>query len=287
VVYTLSSPTVLAGDAACHPNAAEVLDVLSAAFRLTRSGVARLGMHALETTDPAATALAWGMVELVDAAAPSTSRTLRSVASGGLLATETLARARFGDVRDVTRLVLAEVAGRPGTSGGADPLGAGRAAAAAVVAARWTQPDLPPEHVDVLAAPWLAMAAESTENSKNSEEPYASYGPQGSAVAELRTTVANGRLSITDLADIAWPAGVWAQAMHAGAWAAHTTGRLHAQMVAVLDVTAALLRSNADADPAQVRHALPALHALTVAAVVGDILDAAPLTELRLGGVVL
>ena len=284
MVYTLSSPTVLAGDAACHPNAAEVLDVLSAAFRLTRSGVARLGMHALETTDPAATALAWGMAELVDAAAPSTSRTLRTVASGGLPATATLARARFGDVRDVTRLVLAEVAGRPGTSGGTDPHGAGRAAAAAVVAARWTQPDLPPEHVAVLAAPWLAMAAESGESTV---EPDASYGPQGSAVAELRTTAASGRLSITDLADIAWPAGVWAQAMHAGAWAAHTTGRLHAQMVAVLDVTAALLRSNAAADPAQVRHALPALHALTVAAVVGDILDAAPLTELRLGGVVL
>ena len=74
--------------------------------------------------------------------------------------------------------------------------------------------------------------------------------------------------------------------MHAGAWAAYTGGRLRAQLLAVVDVTAALVRSHVDADPARLRAALPAMHALTVAAVVEDLLAPAPLAELRRGRIV-
>ena len=88
--------------------------------------------------------------------------------------------------------------------------------------------------------------------------------------------------TIDRLAAVGWPPGRWARAMHAGAWAAHGTGRLHAQLVAVLDVTAALVGAEPDPDPVLLRAALPALHALTVAAVVGDVLDAEPLAELHL-----
>ena len=62
--------------------------------------------------------------------------------------------------------------------------------------------------------------------------------------------------------------GVWASSMHAAAWAAHSAGRLREQLLAVVDVTAALVSVHADADATQLRTALPALHALAVAAAV-------------------
>jgi hypothetical protein len=286
MVYTLSSPTALAGDVACHPYASELLAALSGVFRLTETGITHLGLCALDA-DPVATALAWGMVELVDAAAPSTSCALRATTPRGLPAAATLARTRLGDVRDVTRLVVTEAARWPdaprvAVAGGA-VVPASAAAAAAVVAAWWTRPDLPAVHAYVLMRPWLAMRSHEGVLAPPSD---ASYGPRGSAVADLRTAVTDGRISVTDLADVGWPAGAWARAMHAGARAAYSTGRLRAQLLAVFDVTAALVHQDVDPDPARVRAALPALHALAVAALVSDVLDPASLAELRHGGIV-
>ena len=58
MVYSLSSPTLLASDAATHPYASQLLAALSAVFRLTEQGVTALGLCALDT-DPEATERAW------------------------------------------------------------------------------------------------------------------------------------------------------------------------------------------------------------------------------------
>ncbi|WP_043607516.1 hypothetical protein, partial [Cellulomonas carbonis] len=75
----------------------------------------------------------------------------------------------------------------------------------------------------------------------------------------------------------------WARAMHAAAWAAHATGRLRAQLLTVVDVTAAALEAEPDADPVLLRAALPALHGLAVADLLADVLADDVLGELRLG----
>ncbi|MCL3863264.1 hypothetical protein [Actinotalea sp. K2] len=282
MVYTLSSPTVLAVDAACHPCGAEILGALGDAFRLTERGVTRLGLRALDA-DHEATALAWGMVEMVDAGAVPTATTLRFPGAGRVPEAGVLARTRLGDVRDVTRLVVTEAA--PWPDAARVPVAGGRraagsaAAAAAVVAARWTSPDLPPEHVEVLTWPWLAAAAADGELTAPAD---ASYGPHSESVVALRTAVADG-VRLLDLAQVRWAEGDWARSMHAAAWAAFTSGRLREQLLAVVDVTAALLRAEGRPDPVLLRDALPALHALTVARVVPDLLEPSVAADLCRG----
>ncbi|NTW42283.1 MAG: hypothetical protein HGA44_20815, partial [Cellulomonadaceae bacterium] len=96
MLYTLSSPSVLAADAACHPQARALLACLTRAFSLTGDA------WAPETRDPEATAIAWGMVEFVDMTAPSMAHALTTVARGRHLPdAPTLARTRMGGARDV------------------------------------------------------------------------------------------------------------------------------------------------------------------------------------------
>ncbi len=284
-MYTLSSPTAIAVDAACHPRARELLRAISEVFRLTETGVTHLGLQALDA-DPVATRLAWGMVELVDAAMPSAPGLLAAVGHGGPLVAATLAQARLGDVRDVTRLVVTEAARWPdpprvGVAGGV-VAAASAAAAAGVVASWWTRPELPPQHAEVLARPWGEMRAHLDALAL---EPDARYGPRGTAVTDLITAVVCGRASPAGLSQVSWRPGTWASSMHAAAWAAHRSGRLREQLLAVVDVTAALVSAHADAT--QLRAALPALHALAVAAVVGDVLEPEPLAALRRAAVAL
>ncbi|OIQ76514.1 hypothetical protein GALL_418030 [mine drainage metagenome] len=284
-MYTLSSPTAIAVDAACHPRARELLRAISEVFRLTETGVTQLGLYALDA-DPVATRLAWGMVELVDAATPSAPSLLAAAGHGGPLVAATLTRARLGDVRDVTRLVVTEAARWPdpprvGVAGGVEAA-ASAAAAAGVVASWWTRPELPPQHAEVLARPWGEMRAHLDVLAL---EPDASYGPRGIAVTDLIAAVARGRASLTGLSQVSWQPGTWASSMHAAAWAAHRSGRLREQLLAVVDVTAALVSAHADAT--QLRAALPALHALAVAAVVGDVLEPEPLAALSRGAIAL
>ena len=281
MVYTLSSPSVLASDVACHPCAGEVLAALSQVFRLTERGVTQLGLCALDA-DPVRTAVAWGMVELLDMVVPSTSAMLRASTTTGLPDAAALARTRLGDVRDVTRLVVVESARWPEGAGGVVAGGAtvppSAAAAAALVCARWATPELPAEHVAALVRPWGEMCAREPDACFPAD---ISYGPRSSAVADLRDTVARGGVGLEALGDVDLPPQTWVTSMHAAARAAHTTGRLRAQLLAVMDVTAALVRSLVDPDPVLLRAALPALHALTVATVVGDVLDSTPLARLR------
>jgi hypothetical protein len=286
-VYTLSSPTAIAVDAACHPYARELLETIGAVFRLTEAEITRLGLQALDA-DPIATRVAWGMVELVDAAAPSAPNLLAAAGHGAPLVAATLTRARLGDVRDVTRLVVTEAARWPdpprvGVAGGA-VVAASAAAAAGVVAAWWTRPELPLPHAEVLARPWEEMRAHEDALVPARDAP---YGPDGRAIADLVTGVVGGRTGLLGLSQVTWPPGVWASSMHAAAWAAHSAGRLREHLLAVVDVTAALVSVHVDADATQLRSALPALHALAVAAVVGDILEPGPLAALRRGAVAL
>jgi hypothetical protein len=71
--------------------------------------------------------------------------------------------------------------------------------------------------------------------------------------------------------------------MHAAAWAAHTTGRLRAQLLTVVDATVGVLEREPDAGPVRLRAALPALHGLVVADLLADVLGGDVLGELRLG----
>jgi len=282
-MYTLSSPTALAVDAACHPRAPELLRALGGVFRLTETGVTHLGLSALDA-EPAATALAWGMVELVDATVPSACSLLRAAAHGDVPTATTIATARLGDVRDVIRLVVSEAAHWPDAPRVVVPGGAlvpsSAAAAAGAVCAWWARPDLPAHHAAVLARPWLAMHAHAGVLTPPSA---GAYGPRGGEVVELLGAVSRGQVSLVDLAEVEWAAGAWATSMHRAAWAAHTSGRLLEQLRAVLDLTAAFVGAYGGAGPAELRMTLPALHALAVAAVVGDILDPEELADLRVG----
>ncbi|NCT91702.1 hypothetical protein GXB85_12175, partial [Cellulomonas sp. APG4] len=137
----------------------------------------------------------------------------------------------------------------------------GSATAAGAVAAAWLGPDLPEEHAAALGRAWSRTALDGAPSE-----------PPGALAAPLER-----------LAEVRWPVGVWARAMHAAAWAAHTTGRLRAQLLAVVDATADALTREPDADPLRVRAALPALHGLVVAELLADVLEDDVLGELRLG----
>jgi len=283
VVYTLSSPTILASDAATHPYAGQLLAALSAVFRLTDRGVTALGLCALDA-DAGLTARAWELAELADASALTTAHALRKVRVGGGESEADLARARFGHVGDVARLVVAEAGPWPDRARVEVP-GVGltpgsAAAAAAVVAGWWSRPNLAVAPFKVLTAPWRA-ALDSQERAL--VESADVYGPGGEAVLELQGRVGAGVVTLDELASVGWAEGTWATAMHAAAWAAFTAGRLRAQLLAVVDVTSSLVRAHPGATAAELRSALPALHALTVAELVGDVMDGEQVAMLRGG----
>ncbi|WP_407343916.1 hypothetical protein [Pengzhenrongella phosphoraccumulans] len=279
--YTLSSPTVLAGDAATHPCANQLLAALSAVFRLTEQGVTALGLCALDC-EPGSTVRAWQLAELADASALTTAHVLRTVSCSDAGAAGELSRARFGHLGDVTQLVVAEAGpwpdgarlGIPGA--GLSPGSA--AAAAGVVAGWWARPHLAAAPFEVLTQPWQA-ALQSQERAL--VEATQLYGPGGDAVVDLQGRVGAGVLTLDALAAVQWSAGGWAAAMHSAAWVAYTTGRLRAQLVAVLDVTSALVRAQPAADPVTMRSALATLHALTVARLLGDVLPDTLLSVLQ------
>ncbi|RYV52630.1 hypothetical protein [Pengzhenrongella frigida] len=283
MVYTLSTPTIIAGDAATHPYAGQLLAALSAVFRLTEQGVTALGMCALDA-DPDATARAWDLAEYADASALTTAHALRTVSVGGRRgASEELSRARFGHVGDVARLVVAEAGRWPDRARVAVP-GAGlspgsAAAAAAVVAGWWVRPHLAAAPFEVLTEPWHA-ALRSQEGAL--VEAADLYGPRGGYVVDVQDRVGAKALTLDALASVRWAPGVWAAAMHSAAWAAFATGRLHSQLLAVVDVTSALVHAHPTAGAFALRSALPALHALTVAELMGDVLGDEPLAVLRL-----
>ena len=286
MVYTLSTPTLLAGDAATHPYAIQLLAAISAVFRLTDQGVTALGLCALDA-DPDATARAWELAERADAAALTTAHALRTVTVGGHGdPAEEISRSRFGHVGDVTSLVVADAGPWPDRAQVAVP-GAGlsprsAAAAAAVVAAWWSRPNLAAAPFDILTGPWHA-ALSSREGAF--VEAADLYGPCGAAVVDLQGRVGSGELTLDTLASIRWAAGTWTAAMHSAAWAAYATGRLRSQLLAVVDVTSALVRAHPTASAGALRSALPALHALTVAGLVDDVLADEPLTVLQLADV--
>lgn len=268
--YTLSSPTVLAVDAACRPRGLEVLRTVADVFRLTSADATHLGLHALDA-DGAATGRAWLAAEDADAAVPLTQDVVLSAAHGRLPAATALARSGLGGAADVVRLVVREAAawpqapGRWVLGGGVVPLPA--AAAAGAVVAAWLHPHLDGTDAAVLRAPWEHL---------RSARPAGATG-----MPHLRAPGTPAPLEA--LAEVRWPPGVWARAMHTAAWAAHTTGRLRDQLLVVMDATAAALEREPAAEPVLLRTALPALHGLAVADLLEDVLDDGTLGELRLG----
>jgi hypothetical protein len=271
-----------------------LLTSLGEAFRLTDDALAHLGLAVLDL-DPAELAAAWCAAEELDEATPTTPAVLRRAydavadpttgeATG---AAATLARSRLGRLRDVMRLVADEAAPwphAPHVAVGRADLPAPAAAVAGAVALWWASPDLAARHALALGGPWHAALGKVEAPLVPREH---AHGPRAAAVGDLCRAVAEREVTAADLAGVRWPPGEWARAMHAGAWAAFGTGRLRAQLVAVLDVTAALVGAGTDPDPVLLRGALPTLHALTVAAVVGDVLDAEPLAQLHLGAAAL
>ncbi|GAA3817377.1 hypothetical protein [Cellulomonas soli] len=278
MVYTLSSPSVLAADAACHSQARALVACLTRAFSLTPDACAP-APH-----DQAATAIAWGMVEFVDMTAPSTARALATVVGGRHLPdAPSLARTRLGSARDVARLVLAETGPWPDapevTLPGLGAHAAPAAAAAAAAAAWWSRPELPIEHFRSLTDPWRAMIAlDEAEPAPAADV----YGERADAVADALAALACPSTDLASLAALRWPFGTWQNAMHAAAWAAFHQDRLHAQMVAVLAATGQVLAANPGAGPVELRSALHAAHALVVGALLGDVLDTEPLQVLRM-----
>ncbi|GAA3636411.1 hypothetical protein GCM10022223_63590 [Kineosporia mesophila] len=285
-MYTLSSPTVLASDAATHPAAAPVLRALSSAFRITQDGATALG-RAWLARDQEATGIAGGLVQLLDLNSPTMPETLRIAGSalkgGAAVGADAIASGRFGNASQVAALVATEatvwpdapVATVPGL--GAAPASA--AAAAAAVAAYWAGPELGLEHVRALRAPFSLVAL---GGSGIFESGPTVYGPRSAPVLELIDRVRTGDLAPAQLSAVTWPVGIWSRAMHEAAWACLREGRLRFQMRAVLDVTMEFVRANPDLTPAATRAALAALHAMTVHRLVGDVLDEKPLGELAL-----
>ncbi|MBO1750364.1 hypothetical protein J4G33_00945 [Actinotalea sp. BY-33] len=272
MVYTLSSPTVLASDAACQPRAVELLDTLSGVFRLTDRGVTHLGLHALDLDAPTV-ATAWESVVAADAAGLSTVDELTRVASDGPEHGVTLALSRLGTVADVVRLVVTEAHPWPDPATvdvpGCGRLPASAAAAAGAVAQEWVGPAAPARAAQTLAGPWRHMHGHAGVV----VETTGAHGPRGAGVQQLCESIRRRALTLDDLASVEWETGEWSGAMHVAAWAAHTADLLREQMVAVLDVTAEVVRSAPGAAPHQLRHGLLAAQALAVAAVVDDLVD--------------
>ncbi|GAA4626730.1 hypothetical protein [Cellulomonas oligotrophica] len=306
MVYTLSSPTALAVDAACHPHARELLPLLRTAFAL--DDAARVALTAAAAEQPVEErAVAWGVVELLGAGQGTTFDVLRAAGEGAPLpAPPVLARTRLGAARDVARLLLLETGPWPtGVTAAVPGLGrhpAGAVALAAAAVGRWAGPDLPDEHATTLAAPWQAVtrpgaapAGASDDGTPGDAAPVDGaageetagpvrvdrvLGERAPAVHDALDALRGAR--VTDLARIGWPANAWVRAMHEAAWTAFARGRLHAQVVAVLDATTVVVdRAAADAghgpdgtaDPVTVRSALRTAHALVVGALMADALD--------------
>ncbi|GAB6899029.1 hypothetical protein [Kineosporia succinea] len=286
-MYTLSSPTVLATDAAAHPGAVQVLRALSSAFRISQDGAYALA-QAWHDRDEDATGVAWGMVELLDLNSPTMPETLRiagaaAAQDGNGLDANQIAGGRFGTASQVAALVAAEATVWPDTPvatvPAAGPVPASAAVAAASVAAYWASPDLDLEHVRTLRAPFNTVALGRSELFEGG---HSVYGPRSAAVSELVERVRGLEVTPEQLAAVTWPAGVWSRAMHEAAWACLREGRLRFQMRAVLDVTLEFVIAYPGLTPAGVRCCLPALHAMAVHRLVGDVLDEKSLGELAL-----
>jgi hypothetical protein len=287
-MYTLSSPTVLATDAAVHPAAVPVLRSLSAAFRISPDGAFALA-RAWHDRDEDAHTVPWMLIALMEAGAPNPpqmSETLRAVRNafgmGEPVDADALAGARFGTSKQVAALVATEAAAWPDAAiapiPGTGLVPASAAVAAASVAAHWARPKLGDDQVAALRAPF--EQAEATTGLY--ETGPSLYGPRTEAVLDLVERLRTGQVDPAQLAQITWPAGVWAQAVHEAGWACLREDRLRAQMRAVLDVTLEFVLAHPSVDPARTRTCLTVLHALTVSRVVGDAMDEKSLGELSL-----
>jgi hypothetical protein len=283
LVYTLSSPTVLATDAATRPEPLPALRALSTAFRITPDGAFALA-QAFHECDSQTLSLAWDQLELLTLTTPSMPDALRAAARGtGLPDPDLLAGIRFGNALDIASLVAREAAdwpdGTAATVPGVGRVPASAAAAAGWTAATWVDGELEPLHVEELRAPFARAVPLGMMDAESASD---LYGPRGEAVLDLLESLRAGSITAAALSSVSWPAGVWSNAMHQAAWACMHEGRLRAQMRAVLDVTCEFLRSNPGLTPARVRGCLPALHAMAVGRLVADVLEGPALGELAL-----
>jgi hypothetical protein len=283
-MYTLSSPSVLAADAASHPDRARVLRALSDAFRISQEGAYTLA-RAWHDRDEDASGLAWGMVALLDLNTPTMPQTLRAAGiamqNGAGLDAAALALGRFGNTSQVAALVAAEASVWPDAPIVPIPVAglvpASAAVAAASVAAYWASPELDMEHVTALRAPF----EHAGESDLFEPGPWA-YGPRSAAILELVDQIRTKNITPEQLSNVTWPSGVWSRAMHEAAWACLREGRLRSQMRAVLDVTLELILAHPTLAPQDARACLPALHAMTVRRLVDDVADEKALGELAL-----
>ena len=283
-MYTFSSPSVLASDAAAHPERARVLRALSDAFRISQEGAYSLA-RAWHDRDENASGLAWGMVALLDLNNPTMPQTLRAAGlalqNGAGLDAAALALGRFGTTSQVAALVAAEASVWPDAPIVPIPVAglvpASAAVAAASVAAYWAGPELDAEHVEALRAPF-----EHAGESDLFESGARIYGPRSTPVIELIDRIRAKDITPQQLSAVTWPSGVWSRAMHEAAWACLREGRLRAQMRAILDVTLELLLAHPTLTPMDARACLPALHAMTARRLTADVADEKALGELGL-----
>ncbi|GLY29665.1 hypothetical protein [Kineosporia sp. NBRC 101731] len=278
-MYTLSSPTVLATDAAAHPHALPLLRGLSGAFRISEDGAYALA-QAWHDRDESAHGVAWVLVALLDMNVPTMAETLKS--AGATMSAESLATGRFGTSSQVAALVATAAADWPDAAIAPVPgtgfVPASAAVAAAAAAGLWARPQLEAEQVAALRAPFEQAASRAPLY----ESGDSLYGPRSTAVLELIDRVRTGQVTPAQLAGITWPAGVWAQAMHEAAWACHRENRLREQMRAVLDVTLEFVQAHPDLSPAGIRECTAALHAMTVSRLVADVADEKAVGDLTL-----
>ena len=265
--YTLSTPTTVVTDAACHPRAAEVLGRVERAFCLATEEVAALG-EATASVAPQDLAVAWGMAALMDGVTQDTRGALeRLLASMSRRDLDAVATSRRGSAMDVARLVVAEGRAWP-ESAIVDVPGLGRipgsaAGAAGAVVAAWSD-ELDPVHLRALEGPWTTAIAPAQGGAERA------LGALWEPVRLARDWVAER--GPASLAALQWRLGAWSTAMHRAALAAWLSGRLVEQLVATVVVTVPLVAA-CGPDKVLLRAALPAAHARAAAAVCADVLE--------------
>jgi hypothetical protein len=287
-VYSLVTPSVLAGDLVCRPCGPRLLRLLDELMLLDPSAAAGVAAE-VRRTDVSARFAAWEQVHTVVATEPSLSQAL-DLAQSALAAGAESGQDAPAGTADVMAAVpigggldplLAFLTGEgldlPGVA--EDDSDAVRLAASDALAAAWTRVRVGDEHAAVLSRAWETARASADRWQLDRA---AVLGPQARdvavACAQLRQLDADG----LDRLLVGHDGARWPEHMHAAAWAAHLSGRLRAVAVAQLQACAALsvAAGRAGWGPATLRQAVAPVVGAVTQHVLADVLESDTAREL-------